>query len=307
MQYAPIALFTYARVDHTRKAVESLLSNKEAAESDLFIFSDGPKNADKIMAVNENRAFIHTIHGFKSIHIVEREKNLGLANSLIAGITDVINQYGRVIVVEDDLILSPYFLKFMNEALEKYKDDDRVGTISAYVPPIKEKLPETFFLMYFQCWGWATWKRAWELLETNPKPLLRGLRFKKNKFDVGGGCGNYGNLYCQKVGLVDSWYVRYYASLFLKGKLSFYPGFSLTANNGLDGSGTHCDTSMKSTYSAIIHDRPICIKNIVVEENESAFLLFKNYFLNGKKKRSIVGEYHRLKMIIRRLLYIDCL
>ena len=103
MQYAPIVLFTYARADHTRQAVESLLHNKEAAASDLYIFSDGPKNESKAQAVKENREYIHTIQGFKSIHIVEREKNWGLANSLIAGITDVINQHGRVIVVEDDL------------------------------------------------------------------------------------------------------------------------------------------------------------------------------------------------------------
>lgn len=306
MQYAPIALFTYARVDHTRKAVESLLSNKEAAESDLFIFSDGPKNADKITAVNENRAFIHTIHGFKSIHIVEREKNLGLANSLIAGITDVINQYGRVIVVEDDLILSPYFLKFMNEALEKYKDDDRVGTISAYVPPIKEKLPETFFLMYFQCWGWATWKRAWELLETNPKPLLRGLRFKKNKFDVGGGCGNYGNLYCQKVGLVDSWYVRYYASLFLKGKLSLYPGHSLADNNGLDGTGTHCK-NLRGVVTVSVCPYPIEQNDIDVQEDEYAYQVFSDYFNRKSVSRSFRSKYCQFKNFIRRLLYIDCM
>ena len=110
MKYAPIALFTYSRADHTRDAVESLLSNKEAAESDLYIFSDGPKTEAKREAVEENRKYIHSITGFKSIHIVEREKNWGLANSLIAGNTDVINQYGRVIVVEDDLVLSPYFL-----------------------------------------------------------------------------------------------------------------------------------------------------------------------------------------------------
>lgn len=166
MTYAPIALFTYNRADHTRKAVESLLQNAEAKDSDLFIFSDGPKNEKTVRGVADNREYIHTVTGFKTVTIVEREKNWGLANSLIAGITDVINKYGRVIVVEDDLILSPYFLKFMNDGLEKYKDDDRVGTITGFVPPIEEKLPETFFLTYFQCWGWQhgnahgiCWKR----------------------------------------------------------------------------------------------------------------------------------------------------
>ena len=175
MTYAPIALFTYNRADKTQRVVESLLKNAEAKFSDLFIFSDGPKTPEKKAGVEENRKYIHTISGFNSVHIIEREKNWGLANSLIAGITEVINKYGKVIVVEDDLILSPYFLQFMNEGLEKYKDDDRVGTITGFVPPIKDKLPETFFLKYFQCWGWATWKRAWDLLEGDARSLLEGL------------------------------------------------------------------------------------------------------------------------------------
>lgn len=305
--FSPIALFTYARVDHTKSAVESLLHNKEAAESDLYIFSDGPKTEEKRKAVEDNRNYIHTISGFKSIHIIERDKNWGLANSLIAGITEVINKYGRVIVVEDDLILSPYFLQFMNEALEKYKDDDRVGTITAYVPPIKEQLPETFFLMYFMCWGWATWKRAWDLLEKDPRPLLRGLRFKKTKFDVGGGVGNYGNLYCQKVGLVDSWYVRYYASLFLKGKLSFYPGHALAANNGLDGTGTHSKTSAQNAYQVKCYKKPIVLTDIPINENQSVYSLFCSHFKKKQQNTSFKGKWHRLKDYLRRLLYIDSL
>lgn len=306
MTYAPIALFTYNRADHTRKAVESLLQNAEAKDSDLFIFSDGPKNEKTVRGVADNREYIHTVTGFKTVTIVEREKNWGLANSLIAGITDVINKYGRVIVVEDDLILSPYFLKFMNDGLEKYKDDDRVGTITGFVPPIEEKLPETFFLTYFQCWGWATWKRAWDLLETDARPLLKGLRFKRKKFDVGGGVCNYGNLYCQKVGLVDSWYLRYYASLFLKGKLSLYPGRSVATNEGLDGSGTHCGAELKRSFEAHNSQTPIKVNDVKVIENLQVFRIFKKYFLSKQSGSLIKAAYYQFKSFVRRLLYIDC-
>jgi hypothetical protein len=304
--YAPIVLFTYCRADHTRIAVESLLNNKEAAESDLYIFSDGPKTEEKRKGVEENRTYIHTITGFKSIHIIEREKNWGLANSLIAGITEIINQYGRIIVVEDDLILSPYFLQFMNEALEKYKDDDRVGTISAFVPQIKEELPNTFFLKYYMCWGWATWKRSWDMLELNPKPLLRKLRFKKKKFDVGGGVGNYGNLYCQKVGLVDSWYVRFYASLFLKDKLSLYPGLALAANNGLDGTGTHSSRNAQSLYHAVCYNKPIHMAEIPVKEDDEAYRIFSEHY-KMPHRNTPKEMWAQVKGFIRRLLYIDCL
>ena len=304
--YAPIALFTYNRADHTRRAVESLLQNAEAKDSALFIFSDGPKNEKTVRGVADNREYIHTVTGFKTVTIVEREKNWGLANSLIAGITDVINKYGRVIVVEDDLILSPYFLKFMNDGLEKYKDDDRVGTITGFVPPIEEKLPETLFLTYCQCWGWATWKRAWDLLETDARPLLKGLRFKRKKFDVGGGVCNYGNLYCQKVGLVDSWYLRYYASLFLKGKLSLYPGRSVATNEGLDGSGTHCGAELKRSFEAHNSQTPIKVNDVEVIENLQVFRIFKKYFLSKQSGSFIKAAYYQFKSFVRRLLYIDC-
>lgn len=306
MTYAPIALFTYNRADHTQRAVESLLKNAEAKFSELFIFSDGPKTPEKKAGVEENRKYIHTISGFKSICIIEREKNWGLANSLIAGITEVINKYGKVIVVEDDLILSPYFLQFMNEGLEKYKDDDRVGTITGFVPPIKDKLPETFFLKYFQCWGWATWKRAWDLLETDARPLLKGLRFKKTKFDVGGGVGNYGNLYCQKVGLVDSWYLRYYASLFLKDKLSLYPGRSMVTNDGLDGTGTHCGVDLVKAFLSDNSHTPIILRNIDVKEDVQSYEVFKSYFLSQLPSKSFKSEFSRFKSFIRRLFFIDC-
>ena len=305
--FAPIVLFTYSRADHTKRVVESLLTNNEAKDSELFIFSDGPKNEDKKEAVEENRRYIHSVSGFKSIHIIERKENWGLANSLIAGITDVIGKYGKVIVVEDDLVVSPYFLKFINEGLEKYKDDERVGTITGFVPPIDGELPENFFLYYFQCWGWATWERAWKLLNKDSKSLLRQLRFKKKKFDVGGGVGNYGNLYCQKVGLVDSWYLRYYASLFLKGKLSLYPGCSLTANEGLDGTGIHCGSDINGTYNVNVSRNPIECVDIVIQENIEVYKKFVSYFMSKQPEPSLKTYFRDIKSFIRRLLYFDCM
>lgn len=307
MAYAPIALFTYNRADHTQRAVESLLQNAEAKDSDLFIFSDGAKNEKAIKGVEDNRKYIHTVTGFKSVTIVEREKNWGLANSLITGITDVISKYGRVIVVEDDLILSPYFLKFMNDGLEKYKDDDRIGTINAFVPPIKEKLPDTYFLYFMHPWGWATWKRSWDLLNLNTKYLLRKMRFKVKKFNLGGNCGSYGNLYCQKVGKVDSWYIRFYASLFLNKKLNLFPKQAMVINGGLDDSGTHCGTGWAEKYSFESSHIPIILKNIPVVESMEAYGKFKRFYDNSCDSTSLVSKLERLKSFLRRLFYIDCM
>lgn len=312
MTYAPIALFTYARADHTRDAVESLLRNKDASESDLYIFSDGPKTEEKWEAVEENRAYIHTITGFKSIHIIEHEKNLGLANSLIAGITEVIKQYGRIIVVEDDLVLSPYFLQFMNEALEKYENEDKVGAITAYCPIKDNTLPETYFLRYFHCWGWATWKRGWDLMNLDTKYLLRKLRWKTKKFNLDGGINNYGMLYCQKVGLVDSWFIRLYASFFLAEKLTLFPGHSLVSNHGLDGSGTHSNKSSEGTGTDGVEvessAKPAVLLDIPIEENQQAYSTFCDSLLAKRAKVSrLKRNYSQFKSIVRRLLYIDYL
>lgn len=304
--YAPIALFTYNRADHTQRAVESLLKNAEAKFSDLFIFSDGPKTPEKKVGVEENRKYIHTISGFKSISIIEREKNWGLANSLIAGITEVINKYGRVIVVEDDLILSPYFLQFMNEGLEKYKDDDRVSSISGFIPDVKEGLPDTFFLRYFECWGWATWDRAWKLLNTDTKYLLRKVRMRTYDFNFDGSCGLYGILYCQKVGSVDSWYIRLYASFYLANKLTLFPGHTLVTNEGFDGSGTHCKKEAESS-SIIFYNKPINITDIKIEENIEARKCMSSTFKKSLPKDGLKSCYNRFKSFVRRFFYIDCI
>lgn len=306
MSYAPIALFTYNRAEHTRQTVESLLQNAEAKDSDLYIFSDGPNTPEKAEGVRLNREFIHTITGFKSVTIIEREKNWGLANSLIAGITELTNKYGRVIVVEDDLILSPYFLKFMNDGLNKYQDDDRVSAISAFLNPISGiKVPETFFLRYFACWGWATWKRAWDLLNTDTKELLRQMRWKKNDFNIGGTGPFYSHLYCHKVGLVDSWAIRFYASSFLANKLVLFPGKTMAIQSGMDGSGIH--SGISDTYSNMkLSDTPISVRHISVVENREMYNAFSKFYGNGLNRKSIRYLFGRFKSFIRRLLNIDC-
>ena len=305
MTYAPIALFTYNRADHTQQAVESLLKNAEAKETDVFIFSDGPKNEKAAEGVKANREYIRTISGFKTVTIIEREKNWGLSNNLIEGITRICNEYGRVIVVEDDLILSPFFLRYMNDGLEKYEDDDRVASISAFLNPVEGNIPETFFLRYFACWGWATWKRAWDLLNTDSRDLLKKIRWKKNDFNIGGTGPFYGILYCDKVGLNDSWAVRFYASCFLAGKLHLFPGRTMAIQSGMDGSGTHCGAGETPYSNMVISQTPITLKNISISENIFMYRIFSDFYGKGINKKTFNYWYMRFKSLIRRLLGID--
>lgn len=188
MDVAPIVLFVYNRPEHTRKSLESLRINHLAAESDLIIYSDEAKDERAVGKVKEVREIVHTLTGFKSITVIERKTNMGLAKSIIDGVTAVVNKYGRIIVLEDDHVTSPYFLTYMNEGLEVYRDNTDVISIHGYMYPVDKTLPETFFLKGADCWGWATWKRGWDLFEPDGNLLLQELKSRSllNAFDFDG-------------------------------------------------------------------------------------------------------------------------
>lgn len=242
MSLAPIALFVYNRPAHTRQTVEALQKNVLAKESDLITYSDALKNSDDAEAVREVRQYINQIEGFKSVTIVERETNFGLARSIIDGVTKVVNERGRIIVLEDDLIVSPYFLDYMNRALELYSNEEKVMQISANMFPISssEVLPETFFCKMTTSWGWGTWDRAWRKFEPDADKLIKMIIAKglRKEFDMG--YSYFQMLEMQARGEVNSWAIRWYASVFLAGGLCLHPSATLVVNIGHDGSGTHC-------------------------------------------------------------------
>lgn len=266
-EIAPIALFVYNRPDHTRRTVEALQKNVLASKSDLIVFSDASKSKAQFEAVRKVRQYIRQIDGFKSVTIVERENNFGLARSIIDGVSHVCKEYGQVIVLEDDLVTSPYFLKYMNEGLEKYQDEQRVISIHGYVYPVEQTLPETFFLKGTDCWGWATWRRGWDLFGPDGQRLLDELKRRKltHQFDFEGSYPYTKMLQNQIAGKNNSWAIRWYASAFLQDKLTLYPGRSLVHNIGLDGSGTHC--SATSDFFNKLANYPISVDKIAVDDN----------------------------------------
>jgi len=244
MDLAPIILFVYNRPWHTQQTVEALIKNELASESELFIYSDEAKNDDARVSVDEVRKYIDNITGFKKITVIKRDKNWGLANSIIDGVTKIVNEYGRIIVLEDDLVTSPYFLKFMNEGLTMYENEDKVASIHGYIYPI-DNLPNTFFIKGADCWGWATWKRAWDIFEPNGQKILDELKSRglEKGADFNNSYGLTQMLKDQIKGKNNSWAVRWYMSAFLKDMLTLYPGKSYVQNIGDDDSGTHCGVS----------------------------------------------------------------
>jgi len=256
MNLAPIVLFVYNRPDHTRQTIEALQKNELVRESELFIYSDAAKNDNAQKSVDEVREYIDNIDGFKNVTIIKREKNWGLADNIIDGVTNIVNKYGKIIVLEDDLVTSPYFLKFMNDGLEFYRDDMEVASIHGYIYPV-EGLPDAFFLKGADCWGWATWKRSWDIFEEDGEKLLCELKSKQlqKEADFNGSYNFTKMLKNQIKGKNNSWAIRWYMSTFLKDMFTLYPKKPYVQNMGNDGSGAHCGISnvftgdLESSYS----------------------------------------------------------
>ncbi len=281
---APIVLFVYNRPWHSQQTIEALQKNELSSESELFIYSDAPKAEKDQEKVQEVRDYVHSIGGFKKITIIERVENWGLANSIIDGVTAIVNQYGKIIVLEDDIVTSPYFLWYMNDALNLYANNEEIISVHGYVYPVKEKLPEAFFLLGADCWGWATWKRGWELFNSDGHYLLDELERRKliREFDFNDSYQYSKMLKSQIKGTNDSWAVRWYASAFLAGKLTLYPGRSLVYNIGNDDSGTHCGES--ADFDAHLTETQINFRNIDIEPSHNGKLAFEEFFRSLKKR-----------------------
>jgi len=244
---APIILFVYNRPDHTRLTLDSLIKNELSEKSNLFIFSDAPKSDSDTNSVNEVRKIIRGIRGFADCEIIERETNFGLAKSVISGVAEIINQYQKVIVLEDDIVTSPGFLMYMNNALEKYEGSSDLYSISGYSLPIP--IPKDYILDVYKTgrptsWGWATWKDKWEKAIWSKNELLDMITHKKNQK----GFNKIGNdltpmLKAQLRGEIDSWAVRWAFSHFIKNANSLVPTISLTKNIGTDSTGTNFQSS----------------------------------------------------------------
>ncbi|UKT63316.1 glycosyltransferase [Pedobacter mucosus] len=279
---APIALFVYNRPQHTLRTIKFLQQNELAADSRLYIFSDGAKTPQDDEKVAEVRDIINKVDGFKSVKIIQRKENAGLANSVIAGVSQLINDYGQVVVFEDDLITSPHTLTYFNDALNRYREEDKVMHIGAYMYPLDtENLPETFFYRAATSWGWATWARAWKNFEPDIDTLLKQFdKQKRSAFSIQNSMNFWKQMQEFKKGKNNSWAIRWYASVFLKGGLTLNPSQSLVNNIGHDGTGVH--SGINDIYNVIINPKPITYFPDIVAENTAAYQVIKNFLANRK-------------------------
>lgn len=305
MNYAPIILFVYNRPEHTKKVIDSLKQNMLSKESELYIYADAAKDESALTQVNAVRNYLSTIEGFNGLHIRMRESNMGVDENIISGVSEVINIHGRAIVLEDDLVTSAWFLQYMNDALNFYRDQEEVACIHAYTYPVQQGLKEVFFLKGADCWGWATWKRAWDLFEPDGRKLLDKILSKKLDSEF-----NFDNTYPyvqalreQAEGRTRCWDIRWYASAFVENKLTLYPGQSLVHNIGHDASGSHCEDSRD--FDVVLAQSSLNIETEVVPSRE-AYQAFAGFFKtlnpqeNIREKSWLSKSFKSMKSLFRK-------
>ncbi len=275
---APICLFTYNRLEETKQTVEALRNNYLAPDSELFIFSDGQKNNEAKQKVDEVRKYIKTVDGFKMVKIIESKENKGLANSIINGVTQIIQEYGKVIVLEDDLVSHPYFLRFINDALFHYKAVNAVQSVNGFSPLIKSCQTDIYFQNRPFSWGWGTWIEYWN------KDIFDKEKIKQEMFNHSAltlfkkkqGDDIVKMLQDSINGKNDSWYVRWAYNHFKNQRVSLYPRYSLIENIGFSSEATH--TNGVKTYKYLFADK--CLSPLTFPVDTHIDKTYEKEFLN---------------------------
>lgn len=309
----PIALFTYNRPDHARRVLESLSHCCRLDECQLYIYCDGAKDPSQVETVSATRQVVKNWAGAHQALVIERDQNMGVDRSIVTAVTELCQEFGRVIVVEDDLVLGPDFLAYMLQSLDRYENDTHVYQISGYMYPIRHpRKPDAFFLPFTTSWGWATWERAWRIFDWHAPGASQMVNdaLARHRFDLDGSYPYTAMLQARLSGKIDAWDIVWYFAVFNAGGLVLFPRQSLVWNGGWDGSGTHTDTDPNfrqispDTLSRSIFSTPLQFPGRVVLDQE-AFEKVKKYLVTWQRgaQASILTKI-RLKIFrVGRILF----
>lgn len=298
---APIIVFAYNRPDHLRSTLVALSKNDLADQSELTVFCDGPKEGAsdvQLAAIQEVRNVAHEKQWCKNVSVIEAAFNLGLADSIVRGVTSIVEKYGRVIVLEDDIITSKGFLRYMNDALEMYESDERVMHISGYMYPHKGKLANTFFCALPLCWGWATWKRAWKLFDDDTQKWITYYEHNNlwNRFNVFGGDILQKQLEDNSNGIIKTWFVKWHSCVLFNDGLALFPGCSLVNNIGMDGTGEHC--SQNGSFSNSVLAEYVKVDRIPLRESQrgrsAIFHFYQGYWYSKRNRIKVLKAFKEL-------------
>ena len=301
MIISPIVIFTYNRLDHLYTLINSLEQNELFKKSKILVFSDGPKNEIDKEKIEKIRIYLKKKLISNNSEIVERANNFGLSKNVITGINQTFNDYDQAIILEDDLEVSPFFLNYMNDALNLYANSENVASISGYMYPINSKSfsNDYFFLSLIESWGWGTWKRAWNNFEIDNVKLKKEINERKlvSKFNFSSGISYYKMLNDNINGLNESWAIRWYASTFLKNMNTLFPSKSFVKNIGIDNSGENCNYT--TVYDSLINLDYKPLKKINSMELDTDRNIVKSFFQKIKYKRYLDNIINKLKRLIK--------
>ena len=292
VELAPICLFVYNRLEVLVETISSLKSNHLACKSHLYIFSDGPRNLLDQSKVELVRSYVQSVSGFKMVTIIESNQNMGLAKSIVQGVTSVLENHDRVIVLEDDIKTSKQFLNYMNGALTFYKSNPKVMQVSGFLYPINStNLPDTFFYQANTCWGWGTWRESWNLLITDCDVLLKTLEARRIswiKFNSFQGNEFKKQLLLNAKGTLNTWAIKWHATIKIYDGTVLHPKATLVSNIGFDGDGENCrkGNSIGSINDDLVHD----ISAAVYRDGTLAINRLRWYF---KMRYSIFWKMYR--------------
>jgi glycosyltransferase involved in cell wall biosynthesis len=294
---APIIVFAYNRPVHLAQCIKSLQANAECSESDLTVFVDGPKGSNDKTNVETCIRIAHEISGFRSVKVVARSENLGLARSLRTGIDEVLQNHEKVIVFEDDIFAAKGALRFLNLGLEDYLEIENVASIQLYQYPFNGHLSAPVFLRGADCWGWATWKDRWEKVSFDPEHLLTRLEPIRNDFNLDGSARYFEMLEELGKGRIDSWAICWHASMYLENKVSLYPPIALCKNTGSDGTGTHASDT--DYFAVELDDSTEWDFPISTEEDPYYRNMMSNFHRNLRRK----AKFNRIKVLLKRFRF----
>lgn len=296
---APVVLFAYNRKDHLQRTIEALNRNIGAQDTIVYVFSDGFKSNEDSARVMEVRDYLHSLNLFKQLYIIERQDNIGLRKNIENGVSEIVTKYGKVIVLEDDILTSKFFLKYMNDALNKYEKNENVMEISGYcVPTIHKGCKETAFLHFSDCWGWATWDRAWKYYTRDIDYLIRRFTLRDiYHFNFEGKANLWSQVIYNKTGLLNTWAIFWQASIYLNKGYMLYPTKPLVQNIGNDGTGEH--KSETEIYDITLYEKEITFFPSVIEEDLAVRKIVGDYY----KLATTTSFKNRVRMIIECLKY----
>jgi len=288
-----LIIFTYNRLNELKMNIEYLLKNKGSEKLDVIFFSDAPKKEADVPKVNEVRKYLKSVKGFNSIEIIEREKNYGLSKNIVEGVTEIINVYNRVIVLEDDLITSSNFLCYMKEALDFYDDKEKIFSVSGYSMPLKalKRYNYDTYLSYRpSSWGWATWKDRWNTVDWEIKDFDEFIKDKKLQKDFNkGGADLTRMLKHYFLGKNNSWAIRWSYNMWKQNKFSVYPKVSKIQNIGFGEDATHCKGV--NIYKTVLDTSGKCDFNFVnqdyIDENIIKDFRFQYSYINKAIKKAL--------------------